>query len=81
MQIGNHFIVLGKAAKLYTGDQEEIDHLTEVNEVPPKFNYSWWFWLPKIRIKPAGTITIIDIRWLCYFFYWDNYNLMHVDKE
>lgn len=81
MRIGNHFIVLGKASKLWKGDQEEIDHLTETNGVSPKFNYSYWFWTPQVKWRPPDTINIITIHWLCYYLYWDNYNLMRGNHD
>jgi len=75
MQIGNqflHFSIVGK----FDGDEEEKEFLEEVNGVAPKFGFNYWFWMPKLKIRNRGTISMYDFKWLCFISSWDNYNLM-----
>jgi hypothetical protein len=74
MQIGNQFIHFGISGRLASGSEEK--HLLEYNGVPPRFGFNYWFWVPKLEIRKQNTISIYSFNWLCFFSYWDNYNLL-----
>ena len=43
--------------------KEEYEHLKDVNEVPPRFGFNWWFWVPKVEVMPRNSTTIFQIFW------------------
>ena len=47
---------------------EDYYHLNEANEVPPRYGFNWWFWKPKVIFMPKNSLTVIEIKFMCYIF-------------
>ena len=65
-KLGLSFVIAGKVL-----NEEYRKHLAKVNDVPPKFGRNWWYWRPRTIFDPfrrRGSVTIFQIKWLCYLF-------------
>jgi hypothetical protein len=55
------------AAKLAPDD--DLNDLFDANGVKPRFNRTWWFWLPRIKWLTAPKyMPTYGIMWLCWIF-------------
>jgi len=67
----NYFISVGCCGR-YTNEDDKR-HLAEVNEIPPRFGFNYWFWLPRVGYRRKyGSVTIF--HWLCFWLIYDNFN-------